>query len=160
MYTEPEQQEMQADPDWLLRQAEALLDGYEDPVANAANLSALLYHSLPDVNWAGFYFLKDGRLLVGPFQGRPACVEIPLGRGVCGTAAASRKILRVADVDEFEGHIVCDLASRSEIVLPLIRNGELLGVLDIDSPVLDRFGPEDERLLAGICEIYVRSVGG
>lgn len=160
MYTEPEQQEMQADPDWLLRQAEALLDGYEDPVANAANLSALLYHSLPAVNWVGFYFLKDGRLLVGPFQGRPACVEIPLGRGVCGTAAASRKILRVADVDEFEGHIVCDVASRSEIVLPLIRNGELLGVLDIDSPVLDRFGPEDERLLAGICEIYVRSLGG
>lgn len=160
MYTEPEQQEMQADPDWLLRQAEALLDGYEDPVANAANLSALLYHSLPAVNWIGFYFLKDGRLLVGPFQGRPACVEIPLGRGVCGTAAASRKILRVADVDEFEGHIVCDVASRSEIVLPLIRNGELLGVLDIDSPVLDRFGPEDERLLAGICEIYVRSLGG
>jgi GAF domain-containing protein len=159
MYTEPEQQEMQADPDWLLRQAEALLDGYEDPVANAANLAALLYHSLPDVNWAGFYFLQDGRLLVGPFQGRPACVEIPLGRGVCGTAAASRKIQRVADVDDFEGHIVCDVASRSEIVLPLIRNGELLGVLDIDSPVLDRFGPEDERLLAGICEIYVRSLG-
>ena len=151
MYTEPEQQEMQADPDWLLRQAEALLDGYEDPVANAANLAALLFHSLPDVNWAGFYFLQDGRLLVGPFQGRPACVEIPLGRGVCGTAAASRKIQRVADVDDFEGHIVCDVASRSEIVLPLIRNGELLGVLDIDSPVLDRFGPEDERLLAGIC---------
>jgi GAF domain-containing protein len=159
MYTEPEQQEMQADPDWLLRQAEALLDGYEDPVANAANLAALLFHSLPDVNWAGFYFLQDGRLLVGPFQGRPACVEIPLGRGVCGTAAASRKIQRVADVDDFEGHIVCDVASRSEIVLPLIRNGELLGVLDIDSPVLDRFGPEDERLLAGICEIYVRSLG-
>ena len=110
------------------------------------------------MNWAGFYFLKDGRLLVGPFQGRPACVEIPLGRGVCGTAAASREIQRVADVDEFEGHIVCDVASRSEIVLPLIRNGELLGVLDIDSPVLDRFGPEDERLLARVCEAYVRSL--
>jgi GAF domain-containing protein len=158
MYTEPDEQEKQAGPDWLLRQAEALLDGYHDPVANAANLSALLYFSLPDVNWVGFYFLQGGRLLVGPFQGRPACVEIPLGRGVCGTAAASGEIQRVADVDDFEGHIVCDAASRSEIVLPLIRNGELLGVLDIDSPVLDRFGPEDERLLAGICEIYLRSL--
>ena len=159
MYTEPDELEKQSDPDWLLRQAEALLDGYTDPVANAANLSALLYHSLPDVNWAGFYFLKDGRLLVGPFQGRPACVEIPLGRGVCGTAAASREIQRVADVDEFQGHIVCDVDSRSEIGLPLIRNGDLLGVLDIDSPVLDRFGPGDERLLARICEVYVRSLG-
>ena len=158
MYTEPDDQEKLADPDWLIRQAEALLDGCHDVVANAANLSALLYHSLPDVNWAGFYFLKDGRLLVGPFQGKPACMEIPLGRGVCGTAAASRQIQRVANVDEFEGHIVCDLASRSEIVIPLVRNGELLGVLDIDSPKPGRFGEEEERLLSRIGEIYVRSL--
>ena len=158
MYTEPDDQEKLADADWLIRQAEALLDGCHDVVANAANLAALLYHSLPDVNWAGFYFLKDGRLLVGPFQGKPACMEIPLGRGVCGTAAASREIQRVANVDEFEGHIVCDLASRSEIVIPLVRDGELLGVLDIDSPEPGRFGEEEERLLSRIAEIYVRSL--
>ena len=160
MYTEPDDQEKLADADWLIRQAEALLDGCRDVVANAANLAALLYHSLPDVNWAGFYFLKDGRLLVGPFQGKPACMEIPLGRGVCGTAAASREIQRVANVDEFEGHIVCDVASRSEIVIPLVRNGELLGVLDIDSPKPGRFGEEEERLLSRIGEIYVRSLAG
>lgn len=158
MYTEPDDQDRLADPDWLIRQAEALLDGCHDVVANAANLAALLYHSLPDVNWAGFYFLKDGRLLVGPFQGKPACMEIPLGRGVCGTAAASREIQRVANVDEFEGHIVCDVASRSEIVIPLLRDGELLGVLDIDSPEPGRFGEEEERLLSRIAEIYVRSL--
>lgn len=159
MYTEPEEKEKQSDPDWLLRQAEALLEGCDDAVANAANLAALLYLSLPDVNWAGFYFLKGGSLLVGPFQGRPACVEIPFGKGVCGTAAASREIQRVPDVHAFEGHIACDAASRSEIVLPLVRNGELLGVLDIDSPLPNRFGPEDERLLSRICEVYLRSLG-
>ena len=146
------------DPGWLLDQAEALLAGQSDPVANAANLSALLFHSLADVNWAGFYFLKGGRLLVGPFQGKPACVEIPLGKGVCGTAAATRQVQRVDDVDAFKGHIACDADSRSEIVLPLVRDGALIGVLDVDSPVPGRFGPADQELLEGIAEIYLRSL--
>jgi GAF domain-containing protein len=148
-----------SEPGWLIQQAEALLAGQTDGVANAANLSALLFLSLPDVNWAGFYFLKEGRLLVGPFQGLPACVEIPLGKGVCGTAAVTRRVQRVADVDAFEGHIACDAATRSEIVIPLLRGDELLGVLDIDSPVPGRFGKEDERMLRQIAEIYVRSLG-
>lgn len=158
MYQVLNQQEKRENPYWLMEQAEALLTGYSDPVANAANLSALLYLMLDDVNWVGFYFLREGRLLVGPFQGKPACVEIPLGKGVCGTAAASREILRVADVLSFDGHIACDIDSRSEIVLPLVRNGELLGVLDIDSPSPARFGPEDERLLQKIAELFVRSL--
>lgn len=158
MYQVLNQQEKRENPYWLVEQAEALLTGYSDPVANAANLSALLYLMLDDVNWVGFYFLREGRLLVGPFQGKPACVEIPLGKGVCGTAAASREILRVADVLSFDGHIACDIDSRSEIVLPLVRNGELLGVLDIDSPSPARFGPEDERLLQKIAELFVRSL--
>ena len=129
-------------------------------MANAANLSALLYFSLDDVNWAGFYFYRDGRLLVGPFQGKPACVEIPLGRGVCGVAAESLTVQRVADVDAFEGHIACDADSRSEIVLPLVHKGELIGVLDLDSPVPDRFGAEEERLLREIADIYTGSLDG
>jgi GAF domain-containing protein len=142
----------------LSEQASALLSGQRDLVANAANLSSLLYHGLPDVNWVGFYFLKGGELIVGPFQGKPACVTIPLGRGVCGTAAASRNVQRVADVHDFEGHIACDTASRSEIVLPLIAGGRLIGVLDLDSPVPDRFSEADERLLVEIAEIFIRSV--
>lgn len=158
MYRELIEKEKQEDPLWILEQARAMLSGYSDLVANAANLSALLFQKLQDVNWVGFYFLRDGRLLVGPFQGKPACVEIPMGKGVCGTAAASRQIQRVDDVHAFEGHIVCDIESRSEIVVPLIRNGELLGVLDIDSPVPGRFGPEDELLLQEIAELFVRSL--
>ena len=160
MFTEPCKTEKQEKPDWLADQARALLAGQSDPVANAANLSALLYFSLDDVNWAGFYFYRDGRLLVGPFQGKPACVEIPLGRGVCGVAAESRKVQRVADVDAFEGHIACDADSRSEIVLPLVHKGELIGVLDLDSPVPDRFGAEEERLLREIADIYTGSLDG
>ena len=160
MFTEPCKTEKQENPDWLADQARALLAGQSDPVANAANLSALLYFSLDDVNWAGFYFYRDGRLLVGPFQGKPACVEIPLGRGVCGVAAESRKVQRVADVDAFEGHIACDADSRSEIVLPLVHKGELIGVLDLDSPVPDRFGAEEERLLREIADIYIGSLDG
>jgi len=106
----------------------------------------------------GFYFLKDGRLLVGPFQGKPACVEIPLGKGVCGTAAATLEVQRVDDVHAFEGHIACDADSRSEIVLPLVKNGRLVGVLDIDSPVAGRFGPADQALLEEIAGVYVRSL--
>ena len=160
MFTEPCKTEKQENPDWLADQARALLAGQSDPVANAANLSALLYFSLDDVNWAGFYFYRDGRLLVGPFQGKPACVEIPLGHGVCGVAAESRKVQRVADVDAFEGHIACDADSRSEIVLPLVHKGELIGVLDLDSPVPDRFGAEEERLLREIADIYTGSLDG
>ena len=158
MYTEPTRQEKAANPHWLTEQARALLAGQTDVVANAANLSALIYLAMEDVNWAGFYFYRDGRLLVGPFQGRPACVEIPLGKGVCGTAAETREVQRVADVHAFDGHIACDVDSRSEIVLPLVRNGELIGVLDIDSPVPDRFGPEEEALLRDLVEIYIQSV--
>lgn len=158
MYPELNEKEKKENSAWLVEQAKALLAGQSDRVANAANLSALLFLTLEDVNWVGFYFIKDGRLLVGPFQGKPACVEIPLGKGVCGTAAASRKLLRVADVNEFKGHITCDIESRSEIVMPLIRNDELLGVLDIDSPKPGRFGPEDEVMLTQIAELFVRSL--
>jgi GAF domain-containing protein len=142
-------------PEALPAQARALLDGQRDAIANAANLSALLYHALDRVNWAGFYFLKGGQLVVGPFQGKPACVTIPLGRGVCGTAAATGTVQRVADVHAFAGHIACDADSRSEIVVPLFDGDRLLGVLDIDSPVPDRFGEPEERILAEIAEIYV-----
>lgn len=142
----------------LLSQARALLSDVNDPVANAANLSSLLYHALEQVNWVGFYFLKEGELLVGPFQGKPACVVIPMGKGVCGTAAFTRQVQRVADVHRFDGHIACDAASRSEIVLPLVVNGELLGVLDLDSPVPGRFSADDETLLSEIAKIYIQSI--
>ena len=160
MFNEPSKTEKQEKPDWLADQARAQLAGQSAPEANAANLSALLYFSLDDVNWAGFYFYRDGRLLVGPFQGKPACVEIPLGRGVCGVAAESLTVQRVADVEAFEGHIACDADSRSEIVLPLVHKGELIGVLDLDSPVPDRFGAEEERLLREIADIYTGSLDG
>lgn len=146
------------DDESLLAQAAALMEGQRDRVANAANLSALLYHGMPELNWAGFYFLQDGRLLVGPFQGKPACVEIPLGRGVCGTAAATRQVQRVADVHEFEGHIPCDADSRSEIVIPLERDGQLLGVLDLDSPLPGRFGEAEERLLLRMASLYLAAI--
>ena len=146
------------DRESLLVQAAALLAGQKDRIANAANLSSLLFYSLEDVNWAGFYFLNGSELIVGPFQGKPACVTIPLGRGVCGKAAETRTVQRVADVHEFDGHIACDAASRSEIVLPLVRNGTLIGVLDIDSPTKDRFSEEDEHFLVKIAELYVNTL--
>jgi GAF domain-containing protein len=142
----------------LVAQARALLAGQRDLVANAANLSALLFHGPCDVNWVGFYFLKGGELLVGPFQGKPACVTIPLGRGVCGTAAASGRIQRVADVQAFDGHIACDSDSRSEIVVPLVFSGEVRGVLDLDSPVPDRFDQRDEDMLREIAAVFVDAV--
>jgi GAF domain-containing protein len=142
----------------LLAQAAALMIGQRDLIANAANLSALLFYTLEDVNWAGFYFLQNGQLVVGPFQGRPACVTIPLGRGVCGTAAATGQVQRVADVHRFDGHIACDIDSRSEIVVPLVRDGVLLGVLDLDSPLPGRFSEQDERLLVELAQLFVRSV--
>ena len=128
----------------VIAQTRALLEGERDAIANFANTSSLLFHSLPDLNWVGFYLLKDGELVVGPFQGRPACVRIALGKGVCGTAAARRATVIVANVHEFEGHIACDSASNSEIVVPLVRGNELIGVLDLDSPKLARFDAEDQ----------------
>lgn len=142
----------------LARQAEGLLSGQRDRIANAANLSALIYQEVPGINWAGFYFAYGEELRLGPFQGKPACVSIPMGQGVCGTAAASREIQRVADVHQFEGHIACDTASASELVIPLVKDGALLGVLDIDSPRKGRFGPSDEAGLARLAEVYVDSV--
>ena len=144
--------------DTLAAQAESLLSGERDRIANAANLSALLFQALTKVNWVGFYFAHGEELIVGPFQGKPACVRIPFGRGVCGKAAASAKTIRVEDVHEFKDHIVCDLDSRSEIVVPLSKSGEVIGVLDIDSPVAGRFSAADERLLEEIAEIYVNSI--
>ena len=116
----------------LVQQAEGLMSGQRHRIANAANLSALIYGALPDINWAGFYFLEGDELIVGPFQGKPACVQIPMGKGVCGTAAATRRTQRVEDVHAFEGHIACDPASRSEVVVPLIVDDQLIGVLDIE----------------------------
>jgi len=142
----------------LLTQVAELLAGQRDLIANAANLSALLFYTLENVNWVGFYFLKNGELIVGPFQGKPACVTIPLGSGVCGTAAASRRVQRVDDVHEFPGHIACDIESRSEIVVPLLDDGVLLGVLDLDSPLKQRFDQQDEKLLVDIAELFMQSV--
>jgi L-methionine (R)-S-oxide reductase len=138
----------------------ALLAGEHDLVANAANTAALLFNALPGVNWAGFYFLRDGELVVGPFQGQPACVRIALGRGVCGSAAAAQRTLVVPDVHEFPGHIACDAASRSEIVVPLIRARQLLGVLDIDSPHVARFDAADARGLEELAEVFTQSLAG
>lgn len=129
----------------FLRQMESLIQDVPYATANLANISALLWETLPDINWAGFYQLMDGALVLGPFQGKPACIRIPLGKGVCGTAAAEGKTRRVDNVHEFPGHIACDSASNSEIVLPLYRGGELWGVLDIDSPQLSRFTREDQE---------------
>jgi L-methionine (R)-S-oxide reductase len=140
----------------LAEQLDALLTGETDPTANAANAAAAIYHSLPRLNWAGFYFLRDDMLVVGPFQGRPACVRIALGDGVCGTAARDRRSILVPDVDAFPGHIACDTASRSELVIPLIRAGVLLGVLDLDSPDLARFDAEDQTGCEALAAIVVR----
>jgi GAF domain-containing protein len=138
----------------LAAQLRSLISDEADPIANMANCAALLFHSLPDVNWAGFYLLKDDQLVLGPFQGMPACVRIPLGRGVCGMAAADRQTVRVSNVNEFPGHIACDSASRSELVIPLVRgDGTLIGVLDIDSPRLARFDEDDEAGLEPLAAI-------
>ncbi len=128
----------------FLSQMEGLIQDIPYETANLANISALLWEHLPDINWAGFYKLTDGALVLGPFQGKPACIQIPLGKGVCGTAAAEGKTQRIGNVHEFSGHIACDSASNSEIVLPLYRGGALWGVLDIDSPKFSRFTPEDQ----------------
>jgi GAF domain-containing protein len=140
-------------------QLQALTGGETDAIANMANCAALIFASVPRLNWAGFYLLKGSDLVLGPFQGRPACVRIALGRGVCGTAAANRSTLRVGDVTKFPGHIACDSASRSEIVLPLLTdNSHLIGVLDIDSPELDRFDAEDEAGLSILARIIAHKI--
>ena len=142
----------------FLEQARALLHGERDRVANAANLSALVYHALPALNWVGFYFHDGRELVVGPFQGQPACVRIALGRGVCGTAAVTRQIQRVADVHAFPGHIACDSASRSELVVPLYEGDALVGVFDLDSPEPARFDEDDAAGLAALAALYLESI--
>ncbi len=138
--------------DELAAQLAALIAGEPDLVANTANMSALVFHGLPDLNWAGFYFAREGELVLGPFQGKPACVRIAWGQGVCGTAAARGRAIVVPDVDAFPGHIACDAASRSELVVPLVSAGRVVGIFDLDSPYPARFDDEDragvERLVA------------
>jgi len=150
--TKPEQYQQ------LLAQARGLLHGERDRVANAANLSALVYHALPALNWVGFYFYDGTELVVGPFQGLPACVRIPLDKGVCGAAARTRQTQRVADVHQFPGHIACDAASRSELVVPLVDGDRLLGVFDLDSPEPGRFDADDQAGLEAIAAAFVESL--
>ena len=146
----------------LARSLRALLEGEPDLVACAANMAALLYWSLPELNWAGFYLVepRTGDLLLGPFQGKPACIRIPIGNGVCGTAAARRETLVVADVHAFEGHIACDSASNSEVVVPILDGERLIGVLDLDSPVPARFDAEDARGLEVLVQVFVAAIRG
>ena len=142
----------------LAEEARSLLAGERDFIANAANFSSLLYHLLPDVNWVGFYLLKEGELVVGPFQGKPACIRIAIGKGVCGTAAERRQTVLVDNVHDFPGHIACDSESNSEIVVPIFAGERLLGVLDVDSPSLARFTEEDAEGLNKLVEIFVSSL--
>ena len=142
----------------LAAQARGLLAGERDRTAHAANLGALVYHALQDLKWVGFYFFDGRELVVGPFQGHPACVRIALGRGVCGTAAQTRQTQRIADVDAFPGHIPCDSASRSELVVPLVDGDTLVGVFDLDSPVLDRFDADDQRGIEAIAALFLDSL--
>ncbi|MET0550270.1 MAG: GAF domain-containing protein [Xanthomonas sp.] len=142
----------------LLDQARALVAGEPDRIANAANLAALVYHALPRLNWVGFYLYDGKELVVGPFQGLPACVRIPLHKGVCGLAASSGQTQRIDDVEAFPGHIACDAASRSELVVPLLRDSALVGVFDLDSPDLARFDADDQRGLEAIAQVFVDSL--
>lgn len=141
--------------DTLVSQARALFDGEPSHIANAANLAALVYHSVPDLNWAGFYFHDGSELVLGPFQGKIACVRIAMGKGVCGTAAATGQAQLVPDVFAFAGHIACDAASRSEIVIPLFRDDKLIGVWDVDSPKPDRFTQEDKAGMQALCQVWL-----
>lgn len=141
----------------LALQARGLFRDERDAIANAANLSSLIFTSLDDLNWAGFYFLKGDVLTLGPFQGRPACVRIEMGKGVCGTAAARRETVVVDDVEKFPGHIACDVASRSEVVIPLVKDGRLVGVLDIDAPIHARFDTEDRAGLEYLAQLWLES---
>jgi L-methionine (R)-S-oxide reductase len=139
----------------LAQQLAGLLEGERDFIANAANMAALLFNTLPDLNWAGFYLMKSGELVLGPFQGKPACVRIALGKGVCGTAAARRASILVEDVEQFPGHIACDAASRAELVVPLIRDGAVIGVLDLDAPIAGRFDAADQAGCEKLVEIFL-----
>lgn len=142
----------------LVAQARALLEGEHDRIANAANLAALAWQALPDINWSGFYFYDGQELVLGPFQGKPACVRIALSRGVCGAAASQRQTQVVPDVHAFAGHIACDAASRSEIVVPLVKDGALIGVWDVDSPVPGRFDDEDRVGMEAFCQVFIDSL--
>ena len=144
--------------DELAKALEALVAGEPDPIANMANAAALIWETLPGLNWAGFYRNVDGQLVLGPFQGRPACIRIPFGRGVCGVAAQTLEVQRVDDVHAFDGHIACDSASESEIVVPIVRDGELIAVLDLDSPTKARFTADDEAGCRRLGEILARSI--
>ena len=144
----------------LASQLRALLDGETDALANASNFVALLYSAIEDFNWLGIYVLRDEELVLGPFQGRPACVRIPIGSGVCGTAAATLESQRVPDVHAFPGHIVCDAASRSELVVPLVVDDKLIGVLDIDSPLVDRFSDSDQQGVESVVNVYCERLAG
>ena len=135
-----------------------LVSGEPDPVANMANAAALIWETLPDINWAGFYRNNGGELVLGPFQGRPACIRIAFGQGVCGAAAASRQVQRIDDVHAFPGHIACDAASASELVVPIVRDGELLAVLDLDSPTPARFDAEDEAGCVKLAEVLAKAL--
>lgn len=141
----------------LAQQLQALLEGETDMVANAANASALMFQMMPDLNWAGFYFLKDDELVLGPFQGKPACVRIPVGRGVCGAAVNERASILVEDVHAFPGHIACDAASRSELVVPIRHADEIIGVIDLDSPIPSRFDRDDQAGIERLAEVFAAS---
>lgn len=147
------------DHDALCKQARGLIAGIKHPTANLANLSALIFDSLDNINWAGFYLLEGDKLVLGPFQGKIACIEIPVGRGVCGTAVKENKTLRVDNVHEFKGHIACDSASNSEIVVPIRKNGNAVGVLDIDSTSFSRFSEADERGLEALVKVIEEEMG-
>jgi len=151
----PPQPEATEKPDTLESRVDALLAGQRDPIANAANLAAEVFQSVDRINWCGFYFLKQGELVLGPFQGKPACTTIALDRGVCGAAATRREVLVVPDVHKFPGHIVCDAASRSEVVVPILHEERLVGVFDVDSPEIGRFDEDDRQLFERLVEIYV-----
>jgi L-methionine (R)-S-oxide reductase len=143
----------------LAAQLEALLAGESDPIANAANTSALLFQMMPDLNWAGFYIIRSGELVLGPFQGKPACVRIPVGKGVCGAAVAQERSMLVEDVHAFPGHIACDSASRSELVVPLIGRDGVIGVIDLDSPSPARFDADDQAGIEQIAAIWLAACG-
>ena len=142
----------------LISQISALCNGETDVIANMANISAVIFNGLPDINWAGFYLYKQSQLVLGPFQGNPACIRIPMGLGVCGVAAQTRKTLIVDDVDKFSGHIACDAASKSEIVIPIINEELLIGVLDVDSPNISRFNRFDAEFLNKVVDILINSI--
>ncbi|MDX1537922.1 GAF domain-containing protein [Arsukibacterium sp.] len=146
--------------DLLLQQAQALIADESDVIANMANLSALLYNSLPDLNWAGFYIMRAGELVLGPFQGQVACVRIAVGKGVCGTAVATGEVQLVEDVHQFAGHIACDAASNSEIVIPVRYNNAIVAVLDIDSPLLARFDSVDKQHLESLVKLLEQRLSG